>query len=169
LYADHTDSQLLSQLRIAIDKAHGPGVIEALVGELEERAIRREAAGENADAHLWPQGVFDTALEIFGRGVYARNGRSYKSLDLRISHALRVWDSKYGPLNPEQEAYAVDVLCFVMRAGHKAARGDKKQLWPRILTRLARCVNDERVHAGFVRRAGDIDVSESFRELLEAS
>lgn len=166
MYGDFTDTQLVGRLRHALHTCEGEGVVQALLQELEDRAIQREAAVENRDSHLWPQGIFDVALEVFGRGMYARNGRSYKTLDRRIRHALGVWDSKYGPLNPEQEAYAVDVIVAVIRGAKRASQGDTKHLWASTLDRLSRCVHDDRVHAGFIRRAQSVDVSEAFAELL---
>lgn len=166
MYGDFTESQLVGRLRHALHIGEGKGVVQALLQELEDRAIQRESAGASKDAHLWPQLVFDTALEIFGRGMYAANGRSYKTLDKRITHALRVWDNKYGPLNPEQELYAADVIAHVLRAAKKKAGSDTKHLWASTLDRLMRCVNDERVHEGFLRRTGDVDYSQAVEELL---
>ncbi len=108
--------------------------------ELEARADERERVGFE-----WPQSVYDAAVGLLGQSVANRNGRTRKGLDRKIAHALRTWDDKYGPMNPEQAEYAAACLtsCFHLDLE-----------LPQVYSKLNLIVHAERVHAGFIRRAG---------------
>ena len=102
---------------------------------------------------FWPDEVFAAAEAAFGRCVYARTGRTYQSLDRRIRHALRVWDEKYGPLNPAQNEYAATLLVHAIEKGAREAAGDRSKLYPFVQAGIGRLVNHERVDEGFKARA----------------
>lgn len=108
--------------------------------------------------YFWPGQVFDVACEIFGPALNNPKSRNRVSLDRRIRHALAVWNSKYGPLNPEQEKYASSVLCGALRGGQAAwgelGRPEVPTQVACVLTRLSAVVNHERVHDGFKNRSG---------------
>lgn len=112
----------------------------AALHELESRADERELG----EVFQWPVGVFDAALGVLGGSICNRNGKTRKILDRKIEHCCRTWDDKYGPLNPEQAAYAGSVLAAVF-----TTEADL----PLIYSRLNGRVHHESVHAGFLRRA----------------
>jgi hypothetical protein len=130
-----------------------------LLGRLRERA-------EALD--YWPEKTFAAAKACFGPAVYARTGRTGRALDRRIGHALRVWDEKYGPLSPEQEAYADDVLAAAISRGESEAGRDPAKRYAFVQAQIGRMVNHERVDAGFKRRAVELDVSAELGEALRS-
>lgn len=110
----------------------------------------------------WPPGVFEVAVEVFGPSVQNENGRTRKTLNSKIEHALREWAKRYGdPLNAQQLTYASSVLCMALRAGEGVERN---QQYPRVYAAIDRMRNHEKVHAGFKRRAGFVDVRTQMQE-----
>ena len=105
-----------------------------------------------ADFAGWPYEAAEAAYEVFGPRVFNGQGRTFKSLNRRIVHAVRVWEEKYGPFTEEQEAYAGKLLAWSIRQGAKGAGMDKSRLYAFVLSSLAKMVNHERVDAGFKRR-----------------
>jgi hypothetical protein len=101
----------------------------------------------------WPERTFAAARACFGEGVYNRAGRTYKALDRRVRHALRVWDEKYGPLNAEQAAYADEVLARAIQRGETDAGQDRAKRYRFVQATIGRAVNHEVIDAGFKRRA----------------
>lgn len=124
---------------------------------------------DELEADYWPERTFDAAKSAFGPAVYARSSRTYRNLDRRIRHALRVWDAKYGPLSAEQEAYADAVLCSAVARGAKRAGRDRSKLYSFVQAEIGRSVNHERVDAGFKARRGElVDVSAELAEVAAA-
>jgi hypothetical protein len=128
---------------------------EILLGRLREKA-------DGLD--YWPEETFKAARACFGDVVYARTGgtggRTARALDRRISHALRVWDEKYGPLNAVQEAYADAVLAAAIRKGEAEAGHDRGKRYSFVQNKIGQAVNHEVVDGGFRKRAEKlIDVS----------
>jgi len=119
-----------------------------------------------ADFAGWPHDTAEAAYEVFGPRIFNGQGRTFKSLNRRIVHALDVWETKYQPLTEEQEAYAGKVLAWGIRNAGQAARGVDSKLFPFVLASLARLVNHERVDAGMKRRAAE-DGELHFDDLLK--
>jgi hypothetical protein len=115
----------------------------------------------------WPDAVFAAAKEVFGDGVYARTGRTYKALDERIRHALREWDFRYGPLSHGQQEYAAELLVWAIKKGAADAAGDRKKLYPFVQAGIGRIINHERVCDGFTQRAETVEFNLE-RELAAA-
>lgn len=127
-------------------------LIVKCVQEQARRALARVEETEEED-RLWPEDVFAAALEVFGNAVYG-NGKVRKALSRRISFAYAVWNDKYGPLSPEQEEYAAEVLAAAIRSGGKAAKGAAP--YALVYSRLLDAVNHETVHGGFQKRSGAV-------------
>jgi hypothetical protein len=142
-------------------------IIEALRAEVtEDGNILLDRLEAELNLTYWPQGVWETALDIFGPAVYSREGRTYKALDRRIRHALRTWDGQHGPLTAEQNEYAAEVLQSALRKAQKDARGVRGKLWPFAQAQIGRMVMHERVHEGFRSRAGFVAVKDQLEKAL---
>lgn len=116
---------------------------------------------------LWPLPVREEAERIFGGAIHNSNGRTHKSLDRRIRHALRVWRHRYG-MNPEQHTYAGDVIAWAIRTGGKDAPNERLR-FPYTFKAIDRLVNDESVHAGMQRRARYAEMTEAQLEAAMAA
>jgi len=114
----------------------------------------------------WPQSTFEAALEVFGPAVYQPTSRTYKALDGRIRHALRVWGEKFGPLNAKQEQYADEILAFCIRKAQREAGGDRAKLWPYAQAGIGRAIMSERAETGMKSRRDTVDGSALLAELL---
>lgn len=136
-------------------------IISALEQEVtEDGLILLEKLRGELEADYWPGATFEAAKACFGPAVYARTGRTYKSLDRRIRHALRVWAEKYGPLTPDQEGYADRVLAAAIKDGEVKAGRDGGKRYAFVQANIGRVVNHEVVDAGFKKRAPElIDVA----------
>lgn len=145
-------------------------ILSAMEAELtEDGLILLERLRGELEADYWPEQTFEAAKACFGPSVYARTSRTYKALDRRVRHALRVWDEKYGPLTPEQEAYADAVLAAAVRRGEKDAGHDAAKRYSFVQANIGRAVNHETVDGGFKKRAADlIDVFAELAEVVAA-
>lgn len=103
----------------------------------------------------WPLEAAEAAYEVFGARIFNGQGRSFRSLNRRIVHAVRVWEEKYGALSEAQEAYAGKVLAWAIRRGQAEAASRASAVYPYVLNLIAKAVNHEKVHAGFLRRAAE--------------
>jgi len=120
-------------------------------GELRRRIV----TGDEID--LVPIDFIEAIRRHFGHG-----SRTMDAMLARARFALKVWQEKYGPLNPEQHEYANQLLVSAVECGIKYAP-DEKAKRPMVYTWLDRIVNDERGHEGFMRRRTQgvrIDMSE---------
>lgn len=130
--------------------------LKAMVVDAEDELARR-----GRSEVLWPPLVFEAAVRSFGGAIYSgAKSKSFRALDRRVRHALRVWKDKYGPLNPAQEEYAARVLAGAI----DSKRGENTHAF--VLTRLDRAVNHETVHAGFASRADARDRSLGVGEMF---
>ena len=123
-----------------------------------------------ADHNGWPVGVAEACYETFGARIFNGQGRTFKSLNRRIVHTLRVWEEKYGPFNEAQEQYASKVLTHAVVRARAGADGAPSLLYPYVLAAIARMVNHEKVDAGFKRRAemGDLDLLDDLLKRVPA-
>lgn len=146
-----THEELLDVISGVLDWVNGDPrakEAEAAVAELRHRM---------SPGAYWPQKTFEAAQTIFGPAVFNTASRTYQALDRRIRFALRVWDEKYGPLTPDQEIYADDVLASVLRKAQADAGGAKAKLWPYAQAGIGRVVHHDRVVDGMRKRAGYVD------------
>lgn len=145
-------------------------ILSALEAEVtEDGAILLGKLRDELGIGFWPEETFAAALAGFGEPVYNRAGRTYKSLDRRIRHALRVWDEKYGPLNVDQAAYADELLAAAITRGVKDAGPDRQKRYQYAQANIGRAINHEVVDGGFKRRASAlIDVSAELAGVLAA-
>lgn len=147
-------------------------LLDALEPEVtEDGHILLKKLRDELSIEFWPEDTFEAARACFGEAVFNRLGRTYKALDRRIRHALRVWDDKYGPLNPEQLAYADAVLASAIRAGEREAGRDRAKRYAYVQSKIGRAVNHETVDGGFKKRAsaeGMIDFSEELSRMVAA-
>jgi hypothetical protein len=120
-----------------------------------------------ADYHGWPVEVFEAAYEVYGARIFNAQGRTFKGLHRRVMHALRTWEAKYGAFNEAQEAYAAKVLAWAIRKAAGEAT-DRSKLYAYVQNTIAKVVNHDRVHKGFLRRADDSLSSFDPDELLRA-
>lgn len=144
-------------------------ILDALEAEVTEDGFLLVAKlREELKVDFWPEATFEAAKACFGPAVYARSSRTYKSLDRRIRHALRVWAEKCGgSLGPEQAAYADSVLAAAIRRGEREAGRDEGKRYSFVQANIARSVNHERVDAGLkARAAGLVDVTQELAESL---
>lgn len=111
------------------------------------------------DEVFLPQETFEACEKVFGGAVYNPASRTFKSLERRISHALRVWEQRYGPLNAKQLQYADAVLAAVVLAAARDARKDGASIWAYAQSRIARAIVNERVEAGMKTRRETLDGS----------
>lgn len=114
-------------------------------------------------SQLWPADFRATAEEAFGGSL---NRTAFGMVNRRVEHAFEVWRRRYA-MNPKQEDYAWEILAWAIS---KTSADVQKRLLtdevkhPYMYLRQAvasgmeRVVNDERVHAGFKRRAELVDV-----------
>lgn len=147
-----------------------PEILNALEAEVTaDGEILLAKLREEIGLDFWPEQTFQAAKAAFGPAVYNRVGRTYQSLDRRIRHALRVWDEKYGPLNPAQEAYADRLLARAIEKGEQEAGQDRGKRYAFVQSRIGQLVNHETVDAGFKNRAeAGLDVSDELRSLVAA-
>ena len=143
-------------------------VIEAYAQLSEELDRLYRLVGSDV---LWPLPVRTMAEKVFGGGIHNPRGKTHKSLDRRIQHAMRVWRARYNGLTPEQAVYAGDIMAWAIQKGDsdaKATSDHKKWQYPYVLKRLEKILNDPRVHDAFVKRAGYTDHSSDVKEALDA-
>lgn len=114
---------------------------------------------------FWGERTFAAALAVFGPSVYNVTSRTYLALDRRITHTMAVWTEKYGPLTPEQERYADEVLGAVILRAEKDAAGDRQKLWPYAQSGIGRAVHHERVVAGMRKRGGYVSADTILAQL----
>lgn len=140
---------------------------QQVVTEISARVAKSEARlAEGDDADMWPHELFDACLEVFGPAMYARGGRTFTQINRRVSHALKVWGDKYGPLNPEQHAWAVNVLVGAVKGAVARAQDTGAAIYPVAFDRLDRAVHHEAVHSGFVERRGEQRQLDGMGEML---
>lgn len=132
----------------------------------EQRQAYEELTLRLAPTNYWPLHTHAAAVAAFGPAIHNTASRTFRSLDRRLQHALRVWREKYGPLNPAQEQYADSVLARCIEVGKADALGDAKKLYPFVQVRIAQAVGHESVHAGFERRSVRVDVSSVLAEAV---
>jgi hypothetical protein len=101
---------------------------------------------------LWPPKTRAEAERVFGGAIHNPKGRTHQALDRRIRHALKVWSDRYS-MNPEQSEYADESLAWAIRQ----AEGRPVPIASAHL-HLEAIVQDDRIHAGFKRRDGGVDV-----------
>jgi len=123
----------------------------AIFDEIRARIV----TGDEID--LVPIDFIEAVRRHFGFG-----SRTMNAMLARARFALKVWQEKYGPLNPEQHEYANQLLVSAVECGIKYApdEGARRAM---VYTWLDRIVNDERGHEGFLRRRTPgvrIDMSE---------
>lgn len=123
----------------------------AVLEELRSRIV----TGQDID--LVPIDFIEAIRRHFGMG-----SRTMNAMLARARFALKVWNEKYGPMNPEQHEYANQLLVSAVECGIKYSPDDgaKRAM---VYTWLDRIVNDERGHEGFLRRRTKgvrIDMSE---------
>lgn len=122
-----------------------------LLDELRARMV----TGDEID--LVPIDFIEAVRRNFGLG-----SRTMNAMLARARFALKVWQEKYGPMNPEQHEYANQLLVSAVECGIKYAP-DESVKRAMVYTWLDRIVNDERGHEGFLRRRTPgvkIDMSE---------
>jgi hypothetical protein len=119
-----------------------------------------------ADAAGWPHAVAEAAYEAFGGSLFNQQSRTFKSLNRRISHAIAVWEEKYGPFNEQQEVYATRILMRCIQKGHALAGTDRTKRFPFVLAFLAQAVNHEKVDRGFKKRESEF--TSELAELLSS-
>lgn len=144
-------------------------LLSALEAEVtEDGYILLGRLRDELDGTFIPDGAFEAARELFGDQLYNAKARTYRALERRCRHALRVWNDKYGPvLSSEQEAYADELLTWAIRDGHARAAAAGARPLQYVQASIGRLVNHERVDAGFKSRAAElIDVSAEIAEAL---
>lgn len=125
------------------------------LGIVRELRSRFDTQERPVEWHL-PVSVSDRVRALFGPG-----DRTFKAILRRYRFAMRVWDGKYGPLNPEQAEYAESVILWALNV-------DPNHPNPRaaVYERLDRVVHYERVHQGFLSRASaTVDITAQLAEL----
>lgn len=104
----------------------------------------------------WPAGVLDAARECFGR----IGQRTFRSLDIRVQHAMKVWRGRY-EMNPDQSRYAALLLIRCFRVPD-----DVEKPIAFVCSRLDQVVHHETVHLGFMKRAAPlVDISDQLADL----
>ena len=141
--------ELLAELR-----HHLPLLADAIIEELEKPPV------------LWPDGVAEHVAELVSPSVWNRDSRTFKTLDKEIVWVVGHWHDRHGPLNEEQRSYMGAVLRQAISQSVRDAGGDKKKLYPFLKTEIRSRLNDDRVAAGFKRRATKlVDIREELSVL----
>jgi len=113
-------------------------------------------------SELWPHEFRATVEVVFGKSL---NRTSFELVNRRVVHAFDVWRRRY-EMNPAQDQYAWEVLAWAVRHTGESVAQMSDVRSPYVYLRRAvsigmeRVVNDPRVHNGFKRRAGLVDVTE---------
>lgn len=136
--------ELIGQIETAAELLIAPRIRDAC------RELREEL---DKPAVLWPEGVMEAVAEYVSPSVYNPESRTFKSLDKRIAWAVSVWQERHGPMTDDQRQYMADILIWALRTTSKEAGEDKRKLYSFALTAISSLVNDDRVAAGFKRRA----------------
>lgn len=140
-----TDS-LLDRLELMAD-----GIEEAneIIAELRRRlAIEEE--------FIVPVAV----VEAMKKSMPFAGKKTWDAVTRRCRFCYRVWKDKYGPWNLEQAQYAESVLVWCIGQAEGRQFGKLYAAFQRVL-------NHEDVHAGFLRRAGEVPAEQKVDVHLE--
>ena len=159
----YTTRELCSWLEEELDRGVRRAAVHRyayrVLGELENRLDTKEE-----EQFVLPVNVVD-AIKV---AMPKAGMRTFQAVERRCKFAWKVWDGKYGPLNPEQAQYAVALLVWCIRHGaslHAQHGGPAPQ--PYVYKQFDRIVNHENTHEGFVRRQADtLDVTDILKEAL---
>lgn len=141
-------SEIIAEARTCLES----GDYKAVANYLDEIESGLTEAG-----WLWPPGVMDAAISVFGPPVQNVHGRTYKAMDKRVRHACKVWGDRWmGLIGIEQWEYAGAVLSYtIIKAYGEAQTGPSK--FPYVYRALESVVHNDKVHLGFEKRRPKID------------
>jgi hypothetical protein len=102
----------------------------------------RRLTGSNVVDEIWKE-----ADRCFGRPEVFK---AWPMICRKWEHALWHWNDQFGPLNPDQRAYFIEVVGSCLRW---AARKPAEQRYASYQASLMAKLNHEAIRSGFERRA----------------